>query len=60
MNEYKSVILIAVLKFLSSLGIVAAVFWFFVEPDFAAVLVGILSLVVFMSTFLPITTDQQV
>jgi hypothetical protein len=51
---------INLIKSLSFLGMFAAAAWFFVMPDFAAVLTGILSLSAFMFTFLPVTTDQQI
>lgn len=54
--------MINTLKSLSGLGVLVAVVWFFMRPDFAAVLTGILSLSVFMMTLLPITStsDNQV
>lgn len=54
--------MISILKSLSCLGMAGAAAWFVVSPDFAAVLLGILSLAVFMMTFLPITSspDNQV
>lgn len=52
--------MISIIKFLSCLGMLIASAWFFFAPDFAAVLIGILSLAAFMITFLPITTDQQI
>jgi hypothetical protein len=47
------------LKTVSAVGTGAAATWFFMKPDFAAVLLGILSLSVFMITFLPIASDSQ-
>jgi hypothetical protein len=52
--------MINALKVVSTLGMVAAVCWFFTKPDFAAVLLGILSLSIFMMTFLPVDADSKV
>lgn len=51
--------MIYALKTLSTVGTVAAAAWFSAQPDFAAVLLGIMSLSVFMLTFLPIASDSQ-
>lgn len=59
-NEHMAKIWINLIKSLSFLGMFAAAAWFFVMPDFAAVLTGILSLSAFMFTFLPVATDQQI
>jgi len=47
------------LKIISSLGILASIAAFFLWPsaDFSAVLLGILSLMVFMLTLLPVATE---
>jgi hypothetical protein len=47
------------LKAVSALGMLAAIGWFFNQPDFAAVLLGILSLSVFMMTLLPVSADNK-
>jgi hypothetical protein len=47
------------LKAVSALGMLAAIGWFFNQPDFAAVLLGILSLSVFMMTLLPVSADSK-
>ncbi|MES2026602.1 MAG: hypothetical protein V4448_13715 [Pseudomonadota bacterium] len=51
--------MINITKILSTAGMVVAMGWFAMKPEFAAVLVGILSLTVFMLTFLPITSDSK-
>jgi hypothetical protein len=47
------------LKAISALGTIGGASWFFLRPsvDFPAVLLGILSLVIFMMTLLPVRTD---
>jgi hypothetical protein len=47
------------LKALSALGAIGCASWFFLTPsiDFPAVLLGIVSLSVFMMTLLPVKTD---
>ncbi|HTH43945.1 MAG TPA: hypothetical protein VL528_02580 [Oxalicibacterium sp.] len=47
------------LKVLSALGALGGACWFYLTPsvDFAAVLLGIVSLSVFMMTLLPIRTE---
>ncbi|MFC7298020.1 hypothetical protein [Herminiimonas aquatilis] len=52
--------MINIIKFSSCIGMIAAAAWFAVAPVFAAVLTGILSLSVFMITFLPVSIDRQV
>lgn len=47
------------IKSLSCLGMLVAIVWFLMEPDFAAVLVGIFSLMAFLMTFLPNPVDKQ-
>lgn len=51
--------MIKLLKTVSTLGTAAAAGWFFITPDFAAVLMGILSLSIFMMAFLPVETDSK-
>ncbi|WP_157889155.1 hypothetical protein [Herminiimonas arsenitoxidans] len=51
--------MINIAKILSTTGMIVAMGWFAMRPEFAAVLVGILSLSVFMLTFLPITSDSK-
>lgn len=51
--------MINTIKSLSCLGMLAASAWFLIEPDFAAVLAGIFSLMVFLMTFLPNPVDKQ-
>jgi hypothetical protein len=51
--------MIYTLKAASALGTFAAIAWFFNRPDFAAVLFGILSLSIFMMTFLPVSADNK-
>jgi len=48
------------LKYLTIIGMLAAVTWFATQPDFPAVMLGILSLSVFMLTLLPITSDKRI
>lgn len=45
-------------KLISLLGVLGGIAWFAMTPDFAAVLLGILSLSVFMMTFLPVAPDE--
>lgn len=47
-----------IFKMISVLGMLGGVAWFSMVPDFAAVLLGILSITVFMMTFLPVTPDE--
>lgn len=47
-----------IFKLISIFGMLAGVAWFAMVPDFAAVLLGILSLAIFMMTFLPVTPDE--
>jgi hypothetical protein len=47
-------------KYMAIIGIAAAIVWFEMRPEFAAVLLGILSLSVFMLTFLPIASDKKI
>jgi len=49
--------MLAFAKLLSTAGIIFAMGWFAMRPDFGAVLVGILSLSALMITFLPIRAD---
>lgn len=58
-NAYSEKIMIKIFKITSCVGMIASVAWFFVVPDFAAVLLGILSLMVFMMTLLPVTADSK-
>ena len=51
--------MIKIFKISSCLGMFAAGAWFINMPDFAAVLLGILSLTIFMMTFLPVTPDSK-
>lgn len=51
--------MINTIKSLSCLGMLTASAWFLMEPDFAAVLAGIFSLMVFLMTFLPNPVDKQ-
>lgn len=52
--------MIYALKAVSTLGMIAAIVWFSTKPDFAAVLLGILSLSIFMMTLLPVETDKKI
>lgn len=52
--------MIYVLKAVSALGVFASAGWFAIRPDFAAVLVGIVSLSVLMMTFLPVASDKKI
>lgn len=52
--------MIYALKTASALGVLAAAGWFAMEPDFIAVLVGIVSLSVLMMAFLPIAADKKI
>lgn len=49
-----------IFKLLSIFGMLGGIAWFAMAPDFAAVLLGIVSLSIFMMTFLPITPDERV
>ena len=51
--------MIKIFKISSCIGMITATAWFFSVPDFAAVLLGILSLTVFMMTLLPVTADSK-
>lgn len=51
--------MINTIKSLSCLGMLVAVVWFLMAPDFVAVLAGIFSLTVFLMTFLPSPVDKQ-
>ncbi len=51
--------MIKIFKISSCVGMIAATAWFFIVPDFAAVLLGILSLTVFMMTLLPVAADSK-
>lgn len=51
--------MIKIFKSSSCIGMITAAVWFFSVPDFAAVLLGILSLTVFMMTLLPVTADSK-
>lgn len=46
-------------KLISMFGMLGGIAWFAITPDFAAVLLGILSLAIFMMSFLPMTPDEQ-
>nr|WP_143710509.1 hypothetical protein [Janthinobacterium sp. Marseille] len=50
--------MLAFAKLLSTAGVLFAMGWFAMKPDFAAVLFGILSLSALMITFLPIRADS--
>lgn len=52
-------VMIKIFKISSCVGMIAATAWFFIVPDFAAVLLGILSLTVFMMTLLPVAADSK-
>jgi hypothetical protein len=58
-RDSPGVIMIYKLKAVSALGMFAAIGWFSNRPDFAAVLLGILSLSIFMMTFLPVSADSK-
>jgi hypothetical protein len=47
-----------IFKLISVLGMLGGIAWFAMVPDFAAVLLGIMSLSIFMMTFLPVTPDE--
>lgn len=49
-----------IFKLISLLGMLGGMAWFAIVPDFAAVLLGILSLAIFMMTFLPVRPDETV
>jgi hypothetical protein len=51
--------MIKISKISSCIGMITATAWFFIVPDFAAVLLGILSLSVFMMSLLPVTVDSK-
>ncbi|MNR79367.1 hypothetical protein D3C72_100740 [compost metagenome] len=51
--------MLAIAKLVSTTGVIFSVGWFAMKPDFAAVLVGILSLSALMLSFLPITPESQ-
>lgn len=51
--------MINIAKILSITGVLAAMAWFVMKPEFAAVLFGILSLAAFMMAFLPIPPDNK-
>jgi hypothetical protein len=50
--------MLSIAKLLSAAGVVSAMGWFAMKPDFAAVLLGILSLSALMITFLPVRADS--
>ncbi|WP_158610221.1 hypothetical protein [Herminiimonas sp. KBW02] len=50
--------MLSIAKLLSTAGVVSAIGWFAMKPDFAAVLLGILSLSALMITFLPVRVDS--
>ncbi|HEY6773950.1 MAG TPA: hypothetical protein VI140_08250 [Oxalicibacterium sp.] len=47
-----------IFKLISLLGVLGGMVWFAMTPDFAAVFLGILSLAIFMMTFLPVAPDE--
>ncbi|WP_188422051.1 hypothetical protein [Oxalicibacterium solurbis] len=47
-----------IFKLISLLGVLGGIVWFAMVPDFAAVFLGILSLAIFMMTFLPVAPDE--
>lgn len=51
--------MVNIFKAVTSFGIVAAIVWFEVRPDFAAVITGILCLSLFMMTFLVTTGGEE-
>ena len=51
--------MIKAMKAVSLLGTAAAAGWFIERQDFAAVLLGIVSLSILMMSFLPVNTDSQ-
>ncbi len=52
--------MVNIFKLISTLGMVAAIAWFEMSTDFAAVMLGILCLSFFMMTFLVTSSDEQV
>ncbi|MBF8178163.1 MAG: hypothetical protein K2Y13_15510 [Burkholderiaceae bacterium] len=50
--------MLSIAKLLSTGGIISSIGWFAMKPDFAAVLLGILSLSALMITFLPVRADS--
>jgi cytochrome b len=48
------------LKMISVVGMLAALGWFFSTEEFAAVLLGIVSLSAFMMAFLPVKASNEV
>ena len=59
MQQGTGIHMINIAKILSTTGVIVALGWFAMKQDFAAVLLGILSLSVFMITFLPIRSDNK-
>lgn len=51
--------MVNIFKAVTSLGIVAAIAWFEVRPDFAPVITGIMCLSLFMMTFLLTTGGEE-
>jgi hypothetical protein len=53
--------MIQITKAVSALGMLGGAAWFYMRPsvDFPAVLLGILSLSIFMMTLLPVSTEQN-
>jgi len=51
--------MVKAIKAVSLFGTTAAAVWFVERQDFAAVLLGIVSLSILMMSFLPVTTDSQ-
>jgi hypothetical protein len=48
------------LRVFTALGVMIAVGWFAIDPNFIAVFFGIVSLTVLMMAFLPIESDEKI